>query len=281
VYYGTWGAELFQSLHAPRRASLSSPLATPDWYLWITALALTSIAGFWWSPLLLAVPMLVVTVALTLGLAGASAARSRCVAEPRRRRTRAVNWMLTTLLHLIQPVARLSGRVASRDRAVRFGSTRFSFPLPRYTKLWTETWQSSASRLAALESQLRGSGAIVARGGAYDRWDLEVRRSFIGAVRVRMGIEEHGAGRQLVRVHLTPRYSCAALILIALLWVLSLIALVDGAHPAAALPAVAALVAASLAVRSVGLTTGTVLSALRPDDSAERRELRQLELERA
>ena len=83
------------------------------------------------------------------------------------------------------------------------------------------------------------------------------------------------------RVHLTPRYSRAALSLVTLLCGLSLAALVAGAHPAAALPAVAALVAASLAVRSVGLTTGTVLSALRPDDSAERKELRQLELERA
>jgi GT2 family glycosyltransferase len=280
VYYGTWGAELFQSLYAPARASLSSPLATPDWYLWITALALISIAGVWWSPLLLALPVLLLAVAITLGLAGVSAAGSRCVAEPRRWRARAVNWVLMTLLHVIQPVARLSGRIASRD-VVRSGSRRFSFPRPRDIKRWTETWQSSASRLAALESQLRSSGVIVARGGAYDRWDLEVRRSFIGAVRVRMGIEEHGAGRQLVRVHLTPRYSRAAPSLVALLFALSLIALLDGAHPAAALPAVAGLVAASLAVRSVGLTTGSVLRALRPDESAERRELRQLELERA
>jgi hypothetical protein len=43
------------------------------------------------------------------------------------------------------------------------------------------------------------------RGGAFDRWDLEVLGGALGAVRVRTAIEEHGGGRQLLRVRAWPR----------------------------------------------------------------------------
>src|SRR5205085_11988279 len=41
-------------------------------------------------------------------------------------------------------------------------------------------------------------------GGAYDRWEFEVRGGLLGSVRLRAAIEEHGAGRQLVRYRAWP-----------------------------------------------------------------------------
>ena len=42
---------------------------------------------------------------------------------------------------------------------------------------------SVAERLQAIEASLRARGARVRRGGAYDRWDLEVRGGLLGAAR--------------------------------------------------------------------------------------------------
>ena len=199
VYYGTWGSELFQSLYAPRGGALSSLLVAPEWHVWIAALACLSIAGFAWTPLLLATPMLAVALGVTLVASGISAARSRSAIRPPRRGARATGWAMTTFLHLLQPLARMRGRLG-RAAPARARAGRFAAPLPRVLTEWTEAWQSGERRLTEIERRLRAGGAIVARGGTYDRWDLQARRGFIGSVRIRLGIEEHGAGRQLVRV---------------------------------------------------------------------------------
>jgi len=85
-------------------------------------------------------------------------------------------------------------------------------PLPQRLALWTERWQDPAARLAALEAILREAGAAVARGGDWDRWDLDVRGGLLGGARMRLAVEEHGAGRQLTRVAGWPRFSIAALL---------------------------------------------------------------------
>ncbi len=279
VYYGTWGSELFQSLYAPTSGRLSSPLSVTEWYLWVVGLAVVSIAGLWWAPLLVAAPLLVMTLAVSLALSAASAAASSSLPRPLTLRARATKWGVSTLLHLIQPLARMSGRLGSRGAPVPSRRGRFAVPLPRVSKVWTEVWQSSERRLGEIEAQLRARGAIVSRGGVYDRWDLQVRHSFIGAVRICLGIEEHGAGRQLVRVQLTPRYSRGALCLILALAILSLLALVYSANLAAIVLAAGAVAIGSCAVGSAGLAMGGVLAASEHGDLAVRREVPKLELE--
>ena len=60
-------------------------------------------------------------------------------------------------------------------------------------------------------SGVRQEGIGGARGGDYDHWDLEVRGGLLGAARLLTTIEEHGAGKQLVRFRLWPTYSGKAL----------------------------------------------------------------------
>ena len=76
--------------------------------------------------------------------------------------------------------------------------------------------RAPADRLQSIESALRTDGACVFRGGDFDRWDLEVRGSMLGAARLRTAVEEHGLGRQLVRFRIWPRPSTAAVTLVAL-----------------------------------------------------------------
>jgi hypothetical protein len=53
-------------------------------------------------------------------------------------------------------------------------------------------------------ASLPGAGAAVRRGGDFDRWDLEVRGGLLGTARLMMVIEEHGDGRQYVRIRIWP-----------------------------------------------------------------------------
>ena len=57
----------------------------------------------------------------------------------------------------------------------------------------------------ALEAALRDVDGVTVRGGDYDRWDLEVRGGILGVVRLLTTVEEHGAGRQMIRVRAWPR----------------------------------------------------------------------------
>src|SRR5207247_7974155 len=46
-------------------------------------------------------------------------------------------------------------------------------------------------------------------GGDTDRWDIQVRLGPLGSARLRVAVEEHGQGRQLVRYRVWPRWSRA------------------------------------------------------------------------
>jgi O-antigen biosynthesis protein len=253
VYYGTWGSELFQSLYEGRDGTVSSILLGPAWYVLVATLALLAISASVWPPMIVAVPLVAIAVAVPFAAAGASAARMRVIA----RRSLpahelAARWVLTTVLHVLQPLARLSGRLGASAAPAQRRARRFTPPLPRIIQTWTEAWRSHVDRLREIESGLRQSGAIVSCGGNFDSWDLQARYGLTASVRIRMGVEEHGAGRQLVLIHLAPRYSRTALALIAVLALLAFGAWIDHSRLATLLFAAIALAIATRAVRSAG-----------------------------
>jgi hypothetical protein len=186
----------------------------PEWYLVVTLLAALSVLGSLWSPLLaVAMPLLGLAVTASIGqavLGGVAAS----FADPSasglgRARARA----LVALLHLVQPAARLWGRV--RDGLTPWrqrGAGLLALPHPRTETLWSERWTSAEARIASIEAALQDLNATTRRGSDFDRWDLEVRGGLLGSARVRMVIEEHGAGRQVIRVGLWPRCALGVLI---------------------------------------------------------------------
>jgi len=90
---------------------------------------------------------------------------------------------------------------------------------------------------------------VAHHGGAFDRWDLEVRGGLFGQARVLVSVEEHGQGRQYVRARAWPRGSAAGVTLICVLVALSADALVDESwQAAAALAALGVLLALRTAV---------------------------------
>ena len=113
-------------------------------------------------------------------------------------------------------------------------------------------------------SDLRLGASIVRRGGDFDRWDLEVRGAVLGSARMLMGVEEHGRGRQMVRVRLWPRAAGAGLGAVVILAGLAAAALLDGAGTASAMLVLAAV---ALGAR-IAWECGTALRAL--GDAVER-----------
>jgi hypothetical protein len=115
---------------------------------------------------------------------------------------------LTAVLYLVQPLGRLIGRLRSGLTPWRrHEGGRHVAPVPRQRAIWSEHWSTIEQRLSSLEAAVRASGAPVMRGGDYDRWDLEVRGGPLGSTRLLAAVEEHGAGRQLVRFRLWPKLS--------------------------------------------------------------------------
>ena len=269
-------------MYAPSGGAGSSPFGPPDGHLWVAALALLSALGVLWTPLLVALPALLAMLAVAVVLAGTRAARVYSGALPLARHRRLARYTVATLLHLIQPVARMRGRISGPPSHDRSRAPRFAVPQVRVIKAWSELWRSGENRLATIEAQLRAAGTIVSRGGAYDRWDLQARYGALGAVRIRMGVEEHGAGRQLVRFELSPRYSPTALALIVLLTAISYWAWEAHAHAAAGLLGAAAVALGAHAVRLAGIAMGTALHEVQGSDYgavAVRRDQRKLKLE--
>jgi glycosyltransferase involved in cell wall biosynthesis len=266
IGYGTWGSNPFQSIYEPRDGLLSTLPLIPEWYLLLALLAAVAAAGAVWRPLLLAaLPLIAVGSAASLAQAVASAYRSPLASPSRSRRRRLTMHALTALLYLLQPAARLSGRLGRglspwRRRGVR----SFATPRRRAFWLWSEHWTAPLERLQAFEAALRARGAAFRRGGDFDRWDFEVRGGMLGAARALMAVEEHGAGRQLVRLRIWPRVSRLALMLVVVLVGAALAAGLGEAWPAAVLAGGGAALVALECLQESGGATASISNSFEP-----------------
>ena len=214
IYHGTWGSALFQSLYEPAPSNIWSLARMPEWFLIIFALATLLLLSILWKPLLLLWPILLLAITIPAAQALLTARRA-----PVNGRSKTA---LLAMLHLLQPLARLRGRIAYGLTPWRPHRLRgFAMPGWRTFGIWSERWQTPNEWLLSLEAPLEAEGASVFRGGDFDSWDMEVRGGVLGAVRMRMLIEEHGQNRQLIRFRIWPRWPlpsiivCAANLLIA------------------------------------------------------------------
>jgi GT2 family glycosyltransferase len=234
VYHGTWGTAAFQPRHA-QTSLLPALAAAPEWYLVLLALTALSLLGLTWTPLLLALPLLLVGTGASSWRAVRGALLAR-FPEPARGWPEFRRRALVAVLFLLQPAARLRGRLANGLTPWRFRRVpRGAVARPHHVRLWSERWRDTAEWLEGLERRLRRARAVVRRGGPYDRWDLQVRDGGCGVVRLRMCVEDHGAGRQLLHFRVWPWPRSAAAWLLGIVpALLALLAALDGAWIAAA-----------------------------------------------
>jgi GT2 family glycosyltransferase len=207
VSHGMWGTNLFQSIYESSPPTFLSIARMPEWYLLIVLLMLLFSIGLLWRPLLFVYPLLSLTLATTIYQAFLSS-RDATFSTGNRLSINLFKLRVTTLfLHLVQPLARLWGRLnGGLNPFRRFKAPSFVETSPRQFEVWSESWRAPEKWFENLESYLKCQNTVIKRGGEFDRWDFEIRGGLFGAVRTLIVVEEHGSGRQMLKFRIWPKF---------------------------------------------------------------------------
>ncbi len=257
VYQGVWGTAPFQSLYESRGSRWSWALA-PEWYLMIGLLSGTFLLSLGWGASIIFGPALLVAVALPVAHASIGARRARFVARDPRGRGSLTGLRLAVLfLNLMQPLARLSGRVRGGLTVWR---RRGPKTRPRFRRLrmtyWRDDREAPEETLRKLQAGLVDAGAIARAGGEFDPWDLEVRGGPLGGSRLLLAVEEHAPGKQLLRFRIFPVYERSAFGLGAMFAAISIGAWWSGAWAASLASGAAAGLVGARALADTGFAGG-------------------------
>jgi GT2 family glycosyltransferase len=230
IFYGVGGFAPFQSLYERSPTVLGALPLMPEWYLLIVMFTGVAALGPLWRPLWLAGPLAVLALVLSVTHSVIVGIDASFHTAPRPGIARLRRQCITAFLHLLQPLARLSGRLGSGLTLWRrCGVPGFATPRPRSSGTWTEAWRAPEERLTQIQRSLDAERASWRCGGEYDRWDLEVIGGMFGSVRMLMAVEDHGGGAQLVRIRSWPRCRNAATAVMCLLSILMLLSALDSA----------------------------------------------------
>jgi len=264
VRYGTWGTGLFQSIYEPTPGFVSSVVLAPEFLLFLLGLGGIAALGVVWAPLLVALPLFVAGAGAVLWRAVASGWRANRSVPGRSRSEALLRRGVTATLFLLQPFARLTGRLRNglSPWRRRLGPEA-AWPLPRTVEIWSEGWRDPRARLQDLQDALAARGGFVRSGGPFDRWDLDLRAGVFGGVKIRTVVEEHGSGRQLMRARIWPRASAGGVATTVALTLGALVALLGGRGGVAMTIGIAALFILTLAVEGTGTAINLALGELR------------------
>src|SRR2546427_785632 len=206
ISQGVWGRARCESLSEPAPSLVAYLPQMPEWHLMTATLGAMAGLSVVWSPLRLALPLFIGAILPPVAQAWLSAAGA-CFRDAARPPLACLGRrLLTAALHLLQPIARLRGRLEEGLTPWRrHGDVRRAPLWTVTTAIWSERWASQDEWLQALERQLRAARTCVLCGDAHDGWDLEVRGGILGAARLLVGVEDHAGGKQLIRLRWWPR----------------------------------------------------------------------------
>jgi GT2 family glycosyltransferase/membrane protein implicated in regulation of membrane protease activity len=258
IRYGTWGTGLFQSVYDGPGSS-AGIFGAPEGLLLVAGLGLVTALGLVWESLFAAAPVFLAACAWIVVAAIVNGWRAHPRVPGRSRWEALGRRGLTAVLFLLQPLARLAGRLRNglspwRRRA----RARPCLPWPRSAAIWSERWVAPQAWVERLQEGLAARGGFVRSGGPFDRWDLDLRAGALGGVKIRTVVEEHGQGRQLLRVKIWPRATVIGRSAVAALTLLAALAAVQGRIGIAV--AIGLLIAAVVAIGAEGTATATRLA---------------------
>jgi GT2 family glycosyltransferase len=228
IYHGTWGTAPFQKLYEPNPGSLASLPLMPEWYFVLFSLAVLTALGVFWPPLRWTLVPLAAGLAISLVQVVRAAAAASFPSTGNSRTRRLALKVTVAVLHLVQPIARLAGRIQHGLGPSIWRDFVPVFPCSTRRSLWSAEWQAPEARLAEIEQILRKFGAVVIPAGDFEPWDLTVRGG-LGSVRTIAATEEHGGGKQLIRLRSWPKVPGPALAVLFALVGLACLAAADGA----------------------------------------------------
>jgi glycosyltransferase involved in cell wall biosynthesis len=230
IFYGTWGSALFQSIYEPADAIWNVIPLMPEWYILIALLGGVATLGLMWPPLQWVWLLFGLAVVVIVAQAALSAHKNQAL-QPAQSRP---GWatLLTIGLHLVQPVARLYGRLKhgltpwrKKGAGAQF---RFFFAFSNVFTRWSETWHAPEEWLTLVEEGLTTMNTRVKRGGDFEEWDIEARNGLFAYGRALLLVEEHGGGKQLLRLRCWSNFYSNSLIALGLLLTLSGFAAFEG-----------------------------------------------------
>lgn len=266
VYHGVWGLAPFQSICEPPPSLLQCLPLMPEWYFILMALGELSLLGLVWHPLLWASPLFFVALAASLSQAVLGVSRATQRSAVRRGLASVQLRVLTAYLHLLQPLARLIGRIRqglTPWRARRVSVSRFPRAHQQATMV-SGAWESPQEKLTNLERALLRAGAVVRRGGEFARWDLELQGGLLGGARVLLSVEDLCPGQQLVRFRSWPALRSWGLVLFMVLVLLAAGATVDHAWIAGVTLGLAGLALLLRTLTEAAYSQSTLLQLLNP-----------------
>jgi O-antigen biosynthesis protein len=227
---GSWGTAAFPSVYNIGASGVSYLPASAGWMvLSLVLLAAGALLDRWFAD--------IATAALTLGAAGVAASMARAAQFAITAEFPAATFpqrLLVGWLHLVQPLARLRGRVRGRfaapsDLTASAAATTVK-ALPAIgralaltagvrleRRFWTESWTSLPSLLEQLVTALRhqrGAGRVDVDEGWAERWDVALPIGGFARLEARGLVEEHARGACLVRTSTRVRptaVGCAGL----------------------------------------------------------------------
>ena len=112
IYSGMWGSALFQSLYETKPGTIFSVLLMPEWYFIVAFLFGLSLIGVLWTPLLFAIPLAVTSMMIPVLQAMFNAKKASFNTSNLSAMQQIKMQAITCYLHLLQPAARLSGRIS-------------------------------------------------------------------------------------------------------------------------------------------------------------------------
>src|SRR2546430_7724447 len=155
---GGGGGGVSRPLHEPAPTLLASLPQMPEWHLMTGTLLGIATLSVAWSPLRLALPLCLAATLPSVAQACLGGARAR-FPDGLGGMGRLARRALTAALHLIQPIARLRGRIQEGLTPWRRRCPRRPGPLwPVTAAVWREQWLDQDQRLRALETDPRGGG---------------------------------------------------------------------------------------------------------------------------
>lgn len=213
VYHGPWGSAPFQSIYEPAPTTLGSLPLMPEWYFLLAVVTALALLGVAWTPLAWVAPVAVGAIGLTLVQAAQGGLRAdfpgRTLSKAQERNMRlTVAW-----LHLLQPVARLQGRIQHGLGPWRRPPNPLKARVrPKSRAYWSETWRAPEDWLAALVARVQPNESV-SIGGDFEAWDICIRGGLFGSVRAQAMVEDHAGGCQVLRLRSWPRFPAPPLVL--------------------------------------------------------------------
>ena len=149
IYHGVWGSAPFQSLYELSSGHWMSLTLMPEWYFLLLFLGLLTTLGASWTPLIWFSPMLAAGVLLTL-IQAMPAVFEQLSSGTSFKICRAGMRSLVPLFHLVQPAARLLGRIRHGLGPWNWRDLRPVIPWPTVNSIWSERWEAMKSRLSQI-----------------------------------------------------------------------------------------------------------------------------------